>query len=90
MTAPITWENGTANAGKPMDAQTVETTGDVLNDADHRQAEAMVARYEYRVSLHAGTGQATGRQRVEVKNLAHWRRRLNAIETKTSSVGRPS
>ena len=71
MTAPITWENGTANAGKPMDAQTVETTGDVLNDADHRQAEAMVARYEYRVSLHAGTGQATGRQRVEVKNLAH-------------------
>jgi hypothetical protein len=35
MTAPITWETGTAKAGKPMDAETLETVADsVLNDAD--------------------------------------------------------
>lgn len=52
------------------------------------QAKAMVARYEYAASLHADTGPATERQHVEVKNLAHWRRRLEAIEAKTSTVRR--
>jgi hypothetical protein len=46
-------------------------------------AEAMVARYEYRVSLHPESGPTTQRERTEASNLEHWRRRLDAIELKT-------
>jgi len=51
-------------------------------------AEAMVARYEYRVSLHPDTGPATERQRTEARNLTHWQRRLDAIATKNAPFRR--
>lgn len=48
------------------------------------QAEAMVSRYEFAVALHAPGQGLSQRQRVEVSNLAHWRRKRDSLVTRSA------